>query len=369
MDEAGGIPNRELPAKNNKKQEERHMKKIVTFGEIMLRLAPPGYQRFSQASSFDIIYGGGESNVAVSLANYGLPVEFVTRLPDNDIGECALMEMRRRNVGTRHILRGGERLGIYFLEMGAVARGSKVIYDRAHSGMATIQPGMINWEEVFRDAQWFHWTGITPAISQGAADATLEAIQAANRLGVTVSTDLNYRSNLWKYGRKSSEVMPGLAAGCDIILGNEEDAEKHFGIHPGGVDVTRGDTMNAAAYISVCRQLMERFPRCKKAVITLRGSISASHNSWTGVLYDGKKLYEAPTYQITHIVDRVGGGDSFMGGLIYGLLTYAGDDQKALDFAVAASCLKHTIYGDANLATLSEVETLMKGDASGRVSR
>ena len=345
------------------------MKKIVTFGEIMLRLTPPGYQRFSQASSFDIVYGGGESNVAVSLANYGLPVEFITRLPNNDIGDCALMEMRKRNVGMKHTLRGGERLGIYFLEMGAVARGSKVVYDRAHSGMASIQAGMVDWDEVFKDAHWFHWTGITPALSQGAADATLEAIKAANRLGITVSTDLNYRKNLWTYGKKSSEVMPELTAGCDIILGNEEDAEKHFGIHPEGVDVTKGDTMDASAYISVCRQIMERFPRCKKAITTLRGSISASHNSWTGVLYDGKKLYEAPTYQITDIVDRVGGGDSFMGGLIYGLTTYPDDDQRALNFAVAASCLKHTIYGDANLATLSEVETLMKGDASGRVSR
>lgn len=345
------------------------MKKIVTFGEIMLRLTPPGFQRFSQASTFDVVYGGGESNVAVSLANFGLPVEFVTRLPQNDIGECALMEMRKRNVGTKYILRGGERLGIYFLEMGAVARGSKVIYDRAHSGMASIQAGMIDWEEVFKDAQWFHWTGITPAISQGAAEATLEAIQAANRLGVTVSTDLNFRKNLWQYGKKSSEVMPELVAGCDIILGNEEDAEKHFDIHPEGIDVTKGDTIDAAAYISVGRQLMKQFPRCKKAIITLRGSINASHNTWTGVLYDGKQLYEAPTYQITHIVDRVGGGDSFMGGLIYGLANYPNDNQKALNFAVAASCLKHTIYGDANLATLAEVETLMRGDASGRVSR
>jgi 2-dehydro-3-deoxygluconokinase len=345
------------------------MKKVVTFGEIMLRLAPPGFKRFSQASSFEVIYGGGESNVAVSLANYGIPTEFVTRIPNNDIGECAIMEMRKRDVGTQHIVRGGERLGIYFLETGAVSRGSKVVYDRAHSGMATIQKGMIDWEEVFADTQWFHWTGITPAISQGAADACLEAIQMANKLGVTVSTDLNYRKNLWKYGKKPGDIMPELVAGCDIILGNEEDAEKHFDIHPEGVDVTQGDSVDAKAYISVCQQLMQKFPRCKKAIVTLRGSISASHNSWAGVLYDGKTLFESPTYQITHIVDRVGGGDSFMGGLIYGLLTYGDDSQKALDFAVAASCLKHTIYGDANLVTVEEVEKLMSGDASGRVSR
>jgi 2-dehydro-3-deoxygluconokinase len=345
------------------------MKKIVTFGEIMLRLAPPGHRRFSQAQTFEAIYGGGESNVAVSLANYGLPTEFVTRVPDNDIGECALMEMRKRQVGTSHVLRGGERLGIYFLEIGAVSRGSKVVYDRAHSGMASIEKGMINWEAVFADAQWFHWTGITPALSQGAADACLEAIQTANRMGIMVSTDLNYRKNLWKYGKAPGEVMPALVEGCDIILGNEEDAEKHFGLHPEAVDVTQGGSVEGKAYLSVLRQLMERFPRARKVITTLRGSISASHNTWSGVLYDGNKLYEAPTYQITHIVDRVGGGDSFMGGLIYGLLTYPNDDQKALNFAVAASCLKHTIYGDANQVTVAEVEKLMAGDASGRVAR
>lgn len=345
------------------------MKKIVTFGEIMLRLTPPGFLRFSQANSFDVVYGGGESNVAVSLANFGLPVEFVTRLPNNDIGECAVMEMRKRQVGVQHVVRGGDRLGIYFLEMGAVARSSKVIYDRAHSSMADMKPGMVDWDEVFKDAQWFHWTGITPAISQGAADATREAIEAANRLGITVSTDLNYRKNLWKYGKKSSEVMPELVAGCDVILGNEEDAEKHFGLHPETVDVTQGDSVEAEAYLSVMKQMMQMFPRAKKVITTLRGSISASHNTWSGVLYDGKTMYETPTYQITHIVDRVGGGDSFMGGLIYGLVTHPDDDQWALNFAVAASCLKHTIYGDANLVTVAEVETLMKGDASGRVSR
>jgi len=345
------------------------MKKIVTFGEIMLRLAPPGHRRFSQAQTFEAIYGGGESNVAVSLANYGLPTEFVTRVPDNDLGECALMEMCKRQVGTSHVLRGGERLGIYFLEIGAVSRGSKVVYDRAHSGMASIEKGMINWEAVFADAQWFHWTGITPALSQGAADACLEAIQTANRMGIMVSTDLNYRKNLWKYGKAPGDVMPALVEGCDIILGNEEDAEKHFGLHPEAVDVTQGGSVEGKAYLSVLRQLMERFPRAKKVITTLRGSISASHNTWSGVLYDGNKLYEAPTYQITHIVDRVGGGDSFMAGLIYGLLTYPNDDQKALDFAVAASCLKHTIYGDANQVTVAEVEKLMAGDASGRVAR
>lgn len=344
------------------------MKKVVTFGEIMLRLSPPGWLRFSQSSSFDVIYGGGESNVAVSLANYGLPVEFVSRIPANDIGDCAEMEMRKRGVGTRYIIRGGERLGIYFLETGAVSRGSKVIYDRADSSMCQIQAGMIDWEEVFEGATWFHWTGITPAISQGAADACLEAIRVANKKGITVSTDLNYRKKLWKYGKSPREIMPELVAGCDIILGNEEDAEKHFGLHPESVDVTRGGSVSAEAYLSVLQQLMGMFPRAKKVITTLRGSISASHNTWSGVLYDGETLYQSPTYEITHIVDRVGGGDSFMGGLIYGLLHYE-SDQEALNFAVEASCLKHTIFGDANLVSVEEVEKLMGGDTSGRVSR
>ncbi|MBT8229103.1 MAG: sugar kinase [Saprospiraceae bacterium] len=344
------------------------MKKVVTFGEIMLRLNTPGFLRFSQSSSFDVIYGGGESNVAVSLANYGLHADFVTRLPENDLGDCALMELRKRGVGTNHIVRGGERLGIYFLETGAVSRGSKVVYDRAHSGMASIQKGMVDWRSVFEGADWFHWTGITPAISQGAADACLEAIQVANEMGVPVSTDLNYRKKLWKYGKTPGKVMPELVQGCDVILGNEEDAEKHFGLHPEGVDVTHGGSVDGKAYLSVLKQLKEMFPRAQKVITTLRGSISASHNTWSGVMYDGDQLFEAPKYDITHIVDRVGGGDSFMAGLIYGLLTYE-NDQDALNFAVAASCLKHTIKGDANLVTVEEVEKLMSGDASGRVSR
>lgn len=344
------------------------MKKIITFGEIMLRLSPPGFKRFSQTYHFDVVYGGGESNVAVSLANYGMNSSFVSRIPQNDIGDCAVMELRKRGVNTGHILREGERLGIYFLEAGAVSRGSKVIYDRAYSAMSTIQKGMIDWEAVLEGADWFHWTGITPALSQGAADACLEAIQMANKMGVTVSTDLNYRKKLWKYGKEPHEVMPALVEGCDIILGNEEDAEKHFGLHPEGVDVTHGESIDASAYLSVLKQLMEKFPRAKKVITTLRGSKSASHNTWTGVLYDGETLYKAPDYDITHIVDRVGGGDSFMAGLIYGLLSFE-DDQKALDYAVAASALKHTIKGDANLVSVEEVKKLMDGDKSGRVSR
>jgi 2-dehydro-3-deoxygluconokinase len=336
------------------------MKKVVTFGEIMLRLAAPGYQRFIQSTNLSATFGGGEANVAVSLSNYGIPTDFVTRLPKNDIAEWCISDLRKYNVGVSNIIRGGDRVGIYFLETGAVARASKVVYDRDNSSIADIQPGQINW---------FHWTGITPALSQGAADACLEAIKVANELGVTVSTDLNYRKNLWKYGKTASEVMPALVEGCDIILGNEEDAEKVFGIKPEGFDVAHtGGEVNAAEFESVCTQLQKRFPRAKKVIITLRGSINANHNTWGGVLYSDK-LYQSKRYDITHIVDRVGGGDSFMGGLVYGLITYPTDDQKALEFAVAASCLKHTIYGDFNLVSVAEVENLLKGDGSGRVSR
>ena len=336
----------------------------------MLRLSTPGYLRFGQARQFDATFGGGEANVAVSLANYGLDARFVTRLPENDIARACVRDLRSYGVDTSGIVWGGERLGIYFLETGAVARPSKVVYDRANSAIASIQPGMIDWEKVFKGADWFHWTGITPALSQGAADVCLEAVKAANALGITVSCDLNYRKNLWKYGKKAGEVMPALVEGCDIILGNEEDADKVFGIKPEGFDVTAtGGAIDQSRFRSVGEQLMKRFPRAKKVIITLRGSINANHNTWGGVLWDGRTLYESPRYDITHIVDRVGGGDSFMGGLIYGLLTFAGDDQKALNFAVAASCLKHTVFGDYNQVTVAEVENLMKGDASGRVSR
>ncbi|HJZ39980.1 MAG TPA: sugar kinase [Bacteroidales bacterium] len=344
------------------------MHNIATFGEIMLRLSTPGFERFTQAKQFDIQFGGGEANVAVSLANFGIPVSFITRLPQNDIGRACEMELRKYGVGTGRIIWGGERMGIYFLETGAVARASKVLYDRAWSSMSTIQPGMIDWDTVFDGVTWFHWTGITPAIAEGTARVCLEAIQVAGKKGITVSTDLNYRKNLWKYGKKASEIMPELVAGCDIILGNEEDAEKVFGIKPGTGDVTSGH-VEAIAYESVCRQLMERFPKASRVIITLRGSVSASHNTWSGVLWNGRELLQAPVYDITHIVDRVGGGDSFMGGLIYGMVTWPGNDKKALDFAVAASCLKHTIPGDFNLVSVEEVEKLMGGDASGRVSR
>ncbi|MBN1994599.1 MAG: sugar kinase [Anaerolineae bacterium] len=344
------------------------MKKIVTFGEVMLRLSPPGFQRFSQARSFDVIYGGGEANVAASLANYGLPVEFVTRLPTNDIGEACLSFLRQYGIGTQHIVRGGERLGIYFLEMGAVQRGSKVVYDRANSAMATIETGMIDWQTVFADADWFHWTGITPAISAGTAAVCLEAAQTAKAMGLTISCDLNYRKKLWQWGKTAGEVMPELVSYCDVAIGNEEDADKVFGIKAPETDVTSGQ-VEADQYRVVCDGLAKRFSGLKTIAITLRGSVSASHNTWSGVLWNRGDFYLGPKFDITHIVDRVGGGDSFMGGLIYGLRTYPADPQRALDFAVSASCLKHSIFGDFNMVTVAEVEKLMQGDASGRVSR
>lgn len=344
------------------------MTRVVTFGEIMLRLSPPGSLRFSQARSFDVIYGGGESNVAVSLAHFGLATQYVTRLPANDIGDACQNYLRQFGVGTDHIVRGGDRMGIYYLEMGAVQRSSKVIYDRAGSSLATIQPGMVDWDAAFQDADWFHWTGITPAISEGAAAACLEAVTAAKEAGLTISCDLNYRSKLWKWGKSAGEVMHELVAYCDVAIGNEEDADKVFGIHAPETDVTSGK-LEAEKYRTVCDQISARFPALKRLAITLRGSLSASHNTWSGVFWNQGEMYFGPNYDILPIVDRVGGGDSFMAGLIYGLNTYNEDYQRALDFAVAASALKHTIFGDFNLVTVPEIEKMMGGDTSGRVSR
>ncbi|MCP4642197.1 MAG: sugar kinase [bacterium] len=343
------------------------MKRIVTFGEIMMRLAPPGFQRFVQAHSFDVTYAGGEANVAASLAQYGHATEFVTRLPDNDIGDACLNFLRQFGIGVTHIARGGDRLGIYFLETGAVQRASKVIYDRANSAIATVEPGMIDWQAVFADADWFHWTGITPAISESAADACLEAAQCARDMGITISCDLNFRAKLWKWGKAAGDVMQDLVALCDVAVGNEEDAEKVFGIKAPGSDVTGGE-VHAASYRFVCEELVKRFPSVGTVAVTLRGSRSASHNIWSAVLYHEGELLEGPSFDIVPIVDRVGGGDSFCGGLIHGLRTYD-DKQSALDFAVCASCLKHTVSGDFNLVRAAEVEKLMKGDASGRVTR
>jgi len=343
-------------------------KKVITFGEIMMRLSPPGFLRFGQARSFDVIYGGGEANVAVSLANFGVPVDYVTRLPNSDLGEACIQFLRQYGVGVEKIVHGGDRIGVYFLEMGAEQRGSKVIYDRAGSAIAMVEGGMIDWKRVFADADWFHWTGITPAISGGAADVCLEAVKIAKEMGLTVSCDLNYRAKLWKWGKQPGEVMSELVGYSDVAIGNEEDADKVFGIKALEVDVTKGK-VEAEKYRSVCEELARRFPKLKTIAITLRGSISASHNTWSGTLWDQGTLYTGPTFDISHIVDRVGAGDAFVGGLIYGIRAYEGNPQEALNFAIAASCLKHSILGDFNMVTTAEVQKIMAGDTSGRVSR
>ncbi|PQJ75280.1 sugar kinase [Polaribacter gangjinensis] len=344
------------------------MSKIVTFGEIMLRLSPPEFLRFSQASHFDIEFGGGESNVAISLSKFGLSTEFITRLPNNDIGDCAKMELRKHGVGVDKIVYGGERLGIYFLETGAISRGSKVVYDRAHSSMATIQPGMIDWEKALDGVTWFHWTGITPAISQSAADVCLEALKVASAKGITISTDFNYRAKLWNYCDENlrKNIMTELSSYCNIILCNQEDAAVFFGIHPAK---SATETNRENDILSVIEQLFKKFPNARKIATTLRTSISASHNTWSAILCDRENTYKTKTHQLNPIVDRVGGGDSFMAGLIYGLNTYTDDYQKAVDFAVAASCLKHSIKGDVNLVSVEEVTKLMEGDSSGKVAR
>ena len=335
---------------------------VVTFGEIMMRLATPGHLRFSQAPHLELIYGGGEANIAVSLANYGLNTRFVTRLPKNDLAQSAINELRGLGVDTDFILRGGERMGIYFIENGASQRASKVIYDRGHSAIAEIKPGEVNWDEVFDGAKWFHWTGITPALSDSAAAVTREACLAAKKHGLTISTDLNYRKKLWSR-EKAGQVMGGLMEFVDVCIAYEEDAESVFNIK--GAEVTSGQ-IEHGQYEDVARQLTERF-NFKQVAITLRESFSASHNGWSAMLYTGGKSHFSRRYDIA-IVDRVGGGDSFGGGLIYALLRGDAPD-KAINFAVAASCLKHTISGDYNRVSLEEVETLAKGDASGRVQR
>lgn len=344
------------------------MSKVVTFGEVMMRLSPPGFQRFVQARSFDVLYGGGEANVAAMLAQLGVPTEFVTRLPKNELGDACIAYLRSFGIGTSHIIRGGSRIGIYFLEMGAAQRPSKVIYDRDRSAIAEIQPGMVDWNSVFAGASWFHWTGITPAISESLAATCLEGIKAAKSRGITVSCDLNYRKKLWNWGKKASEVMPEMVALADIAMGNEEDAEQVFGIKAPEVDVEAG-RLSASAYEYVCRELASRFPNLKLVAITLRGSISASHNTWSAVLWDGQQLHIGPQYDIVPIVDRVGGGDAFVAGLIYGMLNFPENLERVLSFAVAASCLKHSVFGDFNVLSLEDVEALLKSGGTGRVQR
>lgn len=340
------------------------MAKIVTMGEIMLRLSPQGNDRFIQSESFRIIPGGGEANVAISLANYGHDAYFVSKLPKHEIGQIAVNAMRRYGVNTDFIARGGERVGLYYAETGASMRPSKVIYDRAHSSIAEAQPADWNFDEIFEGADWFHWSGITPAISDASAECLKQACICAKKHGVKISVDLNFRKKLWT-SEKAISIMRPLMQYVDVCIGNEEDAELCLGFKP-DADVEGGDT-NAAGYEGIFRQMKEQFG-FEYVVSTLRESFSATHNGWKALIYDGKEFYQSKRYDIDPIIDRIGGGDSFSGGLIHGLLTKA-TQGEALEFAVAASALKHTINGDFNLVSTEEVEALAGGAANGRVQR
>jgi 2-dehydro-3-deoxygluconokinase len=342
-------------------------KTTVTFGEIMLRLAPPGFERFLQSPQFVATFGGGEANVAVALAMFGLPAAYVTVLPDkNPIADAVVAEMRRFGVDASRIVRGKGRVGIYFVECGANQRPSKVVYDRADSAIAIAKPGDIDWDKTFAGAGWFHVTGITPAISESAAALALEAAAKARALGLTVSCDLNYRKNLWKWGKTAAEVMSELVKFVDVAIANEEDVQKALGIQA-DVDVHSGK-LEREQYDKLAQKVLAAYPNLKLIAITLRESKSASHNGWAACLHDRQQFLVSRHYEITHIVDRVGGGDSFAGGLIYGLQTLP-NHQDALEFAVAASCLKHSIPGDFNRFTADEVQALIKGGGSGRVQR
>ena len=343
------------------------MAKVITMGEIMLRLSTPNNEKFIQADEFDVCYGGGEANVAVSLANYGHDAEFVTAVPDNEIGECAVAALRKYNVGTKHIAKCGERLGIYFLESGSSMRPSKVVYDRAHSSISTATEADFDFDDIFEGADWFHFTGITPAVSDAAAELTEKALIAAKKHGVKVSVDLNFRKKLWS-SEKAQKVMTNLMKYVDVCIGNEEDAELVLGFKPGETDVTSGE-LELAGYKSIFEQMVEKF-NFEYCVSSLRVSRSASDNGWSACIYsrDTKEFYHSREYRISPIVDRVGGGDSFAGGVICGMVD-GKNFKDALEFGVAASALKHTIPGDFNLVSRKEVDTLAGGDASGRVQR
>jgi 2-dehydro-3-deoxygluconokinase len=342
-------------------------KRVVTFGEIMLRLAAPGWERFLQSPRLDATFGGGEANVAVALAALGLPAAYVTVLPEkNAIADALIGELRRFGVETSKIVRGKGRLGIYFLETGANQRPSRVMYDREHSAIALAQPGAIDWAAVFEGAAWFHVTGITPAISESAAELSLEAVRVAHSLGLTVSCDLNYRKNLWNWGRKASEAMPQLAGCCDVLMANEEDVQMGLGLEA-AVDTGSG-SLDARQYETLAGRVLTAYPNVRQVAITLRESKSASHNDWSACLKDRGSFLVSQRYEITHIVDRVGTGDSFAAGLIYGLLKL-GSAQEALEFAAALGCLKHSIPGDFSRTTVEEVEALFEGGGSGRVQR
>ena len=340
--------------------------KLLTFGEIMLRLKAPGHERFFQSPMLEATFGGGEANVAVSLANYGMDAEFLTVLPENDIAECCIRELRYFGVDMKKIVRGEGRMGIYYLEGGANQLPSKVAYDRVHSSIAMAKPGDIDWDKAFEGVGWFHITGITPAISESAMELSLESVKEAKKRNITVSCDLNYRKNLWKYGKKASEAMREMAKYVDVAIANEEDVQKSLEITV-DVNVESGE-LDREKYKALGNKVLEAYPNMKCIAITLRESHSADWNGWAACLNDGKDFYVSKKYEIRDIIDRVGGGDSFAGGLIYGLNHYE-DKQSALEFAVAASCLKHSVIGDFNRVGVCDVEKLMGGDGTGRVQR
>lgn len=349
------------------------IKKVVTFGEVMMRFTTKGFQRFTQANEYRSTYGGSEANVAVSLANFGIPTEFVTRLPDNALGHACVAALRELGLGTEGIVYGGRRMGLYFLEQGAAFRNSNVVYDRADSSFATLRPGMIDWENIFRDAGWFHWSGIAAALSQEGAEACREALETARRMGLTISCDLNYRKKLWNYGRTAAEVMMPLVQYSDVIFGAEPEYKEIMGIQPVGFKASTSDDRSFNAdlprFEAFTREVVTQVPRCKYVFLELRHSVTSNHNLLAAVLLADGTFHHTGIYDITHEVDRVGAGDAFVGGMIYGLLAYPGNARRALDFALAASTLKNTIYGDFNLVTADEVESLMQGNTSGRVSR
>ena len=340
--------------------------KVLTFGEIMLRLKAPGHERFFQSPMLEATFGGGEANVAVSLANYGMDAEFLTVLPRNDIADACIRELRYFGVDTKKIVHGDGRMGIYYLEAGANQLPSKVVYDRAYSSIALAKPGNIDWNKAFDGVGWFHITGITPAISESAMELSLESVKEAKKRNITVSCDLNYRKNLWKYGKKASEVMRELAKYVDVAIANEEDVQKSLEITV-DVNIESGE-LDREKYRALGDKVLEAYPNMQYIAITLRESHSADWNGWAACLNDGKDFYVSKKYEIRDIIDRVGGGDSFAGGLIYGLNHYE-DKQSALEFAVAASCLKHSVIGDFNRVSVSDVEKLMGGDGTGRVQR
>ena len=342
--------------------------KFLTFGEIMLRLKAPGQECFFQSPMLEATFGGGEANVAVSLANYGEDAAFLTVLPDNAIADACKAELRRFDVDTKRIVTGEGRMGIYYLEGGANQRPSKVVYDRAYSAIALAKPGDIDWDKAFEGVAWFHITGITPAISESAMELSVASVKEAKKRGITVSCDLNYRKNLWKYGKTADQVMTELVKYVDTVIANEEDFQKSLLLKAESAHSVEEGELNIEQYKAIARLAMDTYPNIQRVAITLRESKSANHNDWSACLYNGKDFFLSRKYRITDIVDRVGGGDSFGGGLIYGLNTYE-DEKTALEFAVAASCLKHTIGGDFNRVSVAEVESLMKGSGSGRVQR